>query len=246
MNAFRVAALLFVSAFAASFAGETNTLPTVITVDGTTYSNVIWRAFTPVTASISHRTGAATIPLWKLTPELQTRFGYDPQKAALYTQAQRNAEIARQEALRITRAEEAERQRQAAEITATNQATEAAARKAAQEKEIHYGPVTQLRFSYAKNFEQMTNGNYYANLAYTDNTGAEGSIFVEFPPAGLNFINHCVPTGLPNGYSVYGKPYTAQLHHEYFGGDVYGQQYTATAYWLVGVNFVGMNGYLSW
>ena len=105
MKTFRVAVLLFVSALAASFAGETNTLPTVIIVDGITYSNVTWRTVTPATASITHRTGAASIPLWKLPPELQTRFGYDPQKAREYLVAQRNAEIARQAALQNIRAQ---------------------------------------------------------------------------------------------------------------------------------------------
>lgn len=254
MKAFRVAVLLLISVVAASFAEETNPLPTRITVDGIIYSNVIWRAFTPATASIVHRTGAATIPLEKLPPELQTRFGYDPQKAAEYTAAKRSAEAARQETLRKRRAEELETQKQVAEAAAkraaeaavTNQTAEAAARKAAQENEAHYGPVTQLRFSYAKNLVQMTNGNYYVNLVYTDNnTGAEGSIYVEFPPAGLNFVNHCVPTGGPNGYSVYGRPYTTQLRHVYYG-DVYGAEFTQTAYLLVGVNVNTYSGYITW
>jgi hypothetical protein len=241
MNAFRVAVLLFVSALAASFAGETNTLPTTITVDGITYSNVIWRAFTPVAASISHRTGAATIPLWKLTPDLQTHFGYDPQKAALYAEAQRNAEVARQEALRKQRADEAEGQRQVAAITATNQAIEAAAKKAAQENEIHYGPITQLRFSYGNRLQQLANGNYSANLWYSDSQSGEWkAIYVELPPAGRNYFNSWMGIAGGNGWSVYGRPYTANLQNGY------GAQYTETAYWLVGVNSVGMNGVVSW
>jgi hypothetical protein len=59
-------------------------LPTTITVDNIIYSNVTWRTVTPATVSIFHATGVASIPLEKLPPELQERFGYDPQKAADY------------------------------------------------------------------------------------------------------------------------------------------------------------------
>jgi hypothetical protein len=95
MNAFRVAVLLFVSTIAASFAEETNTLPTTITVDGVTYSNVTWRTVTPSTVTIFHKSGIATIPLEKLPPELKKQFGYDPQKVADLTrqQAQKVAEM---------------------------------------------------------------------------------------------------------------------------------------------------------
>jgi hypothetical protein len=34
-----------------------------------------------------HRTGIVTIPLWKLPPELQKQFGYDPARAAAYQAA---------------------------------------------------------------------------------------------------------------------------------------------------------------
>ncbi len=88
MNVLRVTVLLFVFAVAASFAEETNTLPTTITVDGVTYSNVTWRTVTPTTVSILHKTGVASIPLEKLPPELQQKFGYDPQKAAAYRTAE--------------------------------------------------------------------------------------------------------------------------------------------------------------
>jgi hypothetical protein len=221
-------------------------------VDGITYSNVTWRTITPATASITHRTGAASIPLWKLPPELQARFGYDPQKASEYIAAKQSAEAARQEALRRQRSEEAERQRQAAEIAAavaaTNQATEAAAKKAAQENEVHYGPVTQLRFSYSTAPSKLSDGTYCANVIYSDfNTGAEGRIYVTFPANGLGFMNNCsFQSAGPNGYSAYGRPFTTQLHNLYFGGDVSGAQYTATAYWLVGVNVNTYSGAITW
>jgi ribosomal protein L20 len=106
MNAFRVAVLLFVSAVAASFAEGTNTLPTTITVDGLTYSNVTWRTVTPATVSIMHSTGAATIQLEKLPPELQKRFGYDPDRAERYRAAkvQLEAQGQQQDRMRNLRA----------------------------------------------------------------------------------------------------------------------------------------------
>jgi len=116
MRGFRVAVLVSMFIAAASFAAETNTLPTTITVDGVTYSNIMWHNVTPATVSIMHATGAVSIPLDKLPPELQRQFGYDPKKAAEYRAAERSAEAARQEALRKLRAKEAaERQRQAQE-----------------------------------------------------------------------------------------------------------------------------------
>jgi hypothetical protein len=66
----------------ASSSTTSNALPSSITIDGTTYSNVIWRAVTPSGVSIMHATGAATIPLAKSPPEVQKRFGYDPVRAA--------------------------------------------------------------------------------------------------------------------------------------------------------------------
>lgn len=93
MNAFSVAVLLFVFPITASFAEETNTLPTTITIDGVTYENVRWGTVIPPAVSILHRTGAATIPLQKLPPELQKQFGYDPKKATDYRPALATATI---------------------------------------------------------------------------------------------------------------------------------------------------------
>lgn len=85
-------ALLVVTAVRAA---ETNTLPTTITVDGITYSNITWRTVTPATVSIFHQTGVASIPLEKLPPELQTKFGYDPVKAADWQKREATADVAR-------------------------------------------------------------------------------------------------------------------------------------------------------
>ncbi len=66
-------------------AQETNL---TITVDGIAYTNVQFRGTTPVSVAIFHSTGVATIPLEKLPPELQKRFGYDPQRAGQWQASQ--------------------------------------------------------------------------------------------------------------------------------------------------------------
>ena len=67
---------------AAPGAVTSNALPASITIDGIVYSNVTWRMVTAATVTIFHQTGVASIPLEKLPPELQQRFGYQPQKTA--------------------------------------------------------------------------------------------------------------------------------------------------------------------
>ncbi len=138
MNRLRVCLLLVAfTLVVAARAEDANALPRTITVDGITYSNVTWRTVTPAAISIIHSTGAATIPLEKLPPELQKRFRYDPEKAAEYRAAEQSAEAVRQETLRKRYAEEAEAQKQAgeaqaqqeAEAAATKQPAEAAAKK---------------------------------------------------------------------------------------------------------------------
>jgi hypothetical protein len=62
-----------------ALADDTNLM---LTVGGITYSNVTFGAVTPSWVSIRHSTGAASIPLGELPPELQKKFGYDPQKGA--------------------------------------------------------------------------------------------------------------------------------------------------------------------
>jgi hypothetical protein len=69
-----------------------NALPTSITIDGTTYEEVRWQRVTPSTVTIFHKTGVVSIPLEKLPPELQKRFGYDPQKALDYRKQETGAQ----------------------------------------------------------------------------------------------------------------------------------------------------------
>ena len=82
--------ILLISLFAATlgFAEETNL---TITVDGVTYRNVRFERATPASVTIFYTTGVATIPLEKLPPEFQKRFGYDPQQAAQWQAAQQKA-----------------------------------------------------------------------------------------------------------------------------------------------------------
>jgi hypothetical protein len=65
-------------ALQSALAAESNL---VLTVGSETYSNVTFGTVTPYAVSIRHSAGIASIPLAKLPPELQHRFGYDPEKA---------------------------------------------------------------------------------------------------------------------------------------------------------------------
>jgi hypothetical protein len=76
-----------------AFADETNL---TLTLDGVTYSNVTFGTTTPSSVSIRHSTGIATVPLDKLPPDLQQRFGYDPKKAAEYRKAEAEKQAALQ------------------------------------------------------------------------------------------------------------------------------------------------------
>jgi hypothetical protein len=60
--------LLCCLAIQPSFADETNL---TLTVDGVTYSNVKFGTVTPSSVTIFHRGGVASIPLEKLSPDLQ-------------------------------------------------------------------------------------------------------------------------------------------------------------------------------
>jgi hypothetical protein len=87
--------LLCCLAMRSALADETNL---TLTVDGHTYSNIVFGLVTPVSVSVRHSTGASSIPLEKLPPDLQKRFGYDPQKAAAYRQEEaKQLELSRQQ-----------------------------------------------------------------------------------------------------------------------------------------------------
>lgn len=174
MKAVRVAVLLLGLAVAASFAGETNTLPTTITVDGITYSNVTWRTVTPATVTIFHETGVASIPLEELPPELQQRFGYEPQKATAYRAQesvaiqQRMADIQARERLRQQREAEAleaaRKQQEAQEELAREQ--QLANQRASANNNVEVIQV--FRVDGAIN--PLPTGGYVAQLALTNQT----------------------------------------------------------------------------
>jgi hypothetical protein len=173
MKAFRFAVLLCVLA-AASFAGETNTLPTTITVDGIIYSNVTWRTVTPATFTIFHETGVASIPLEKLPPELQQRFGYDPQKAAAYrgeelaAAQQRLAEMQAKERLR--------QQREAEAVEAARKQQEAQAEQAREQQLASQRANANANVEVIQVFHvdgainPLPTGGYVAQLALTNQT----------------------------------------------------------------------------
>ena len=51
-----------------------------IVIDGKRYDDVRWGAVTETAVFIKHKNGVGKIPLSKLSPEIQRRFGYDPSK----------------------------------------------------------------------------------------------------------------------------------------------------------------------
>ena len=79
MNVSRIVVLLFAVGIIAAHADETNL---TLTVGGVTYSNVTFGTVTPATVKIFHSSGIVRLPLAKLPPDLQQRFGYDPAQAA--------------------------------------------------------------------------------------------------------------------------------------------------------------------
>ncbi len=84
-----------------ALAGVTsNTPPSSITIDGTTYQDFRWARVTPATVTIFHKTGVAAIPLERLPRELQVKFGYDPVKAQQYRLLEAQASVAREQARR--------------------------------------------------------------------------------------------------------------------------------------------------
>ena len=90
-----------------AFGAETNL---TLTVDGVTYYDVRFGRVTPNSVVVFHSTGVATIPLERLSAELQQQFNYDPQKAAAWRAIQQQAA----EAQRKAEAEAAEARRRAA------------------------------------------------------------------------------------------------------------------------------------
>ncbi len=190
MNVLRAVVLLFMLALAASFAGETNTLPSTITVGGTTYSNVTWRTVTPATVSIFHQTGVASIPLEKLPPELQKRFGYDPQKAADYRAV---------EAVQLQRAAKEAAERRAKEQAEIDEGLQklSALGTPYQQKQV---PQTEkaeesafdffkIEFSDVTDSHELKEGWYKATLWYAAAGKVPSSTVVIFSEAGLSFLD---------------------------------------------------------
>lgn len=183
MNAICVAVLLLVSAVAVSFAGQTNTLPSTITVDGITYSNVTWRTVTSATVSIFHETGVASIPLEKLPPELQKRFGYDPQKAADYRRAEAVAQTQR-----VEKIAEAQAARKTLEQQQALEQEELAGQSQQQPaNQISSSPPVQLQFSTVQ-FQPASNGVSRAILALA--SGEKVSVFVD--ASSETFLDRCL------------------------------------------------------
>jgi hypothetical protein len=77
-------------------AGETNvTQATTVIVDGVTYEDVRWGSVTPTTVTLLHKTGIATVPLAKLPPDLQKRFGFNAQPTERPSEKQQPKPVAK-------------------------------------------------------------------------------------------------------------------------------------------------------
>ena len=63
----------------------------IATLSGTKYQRVTITRVEPDGISISHSDGIAKIPFTDLSQELRTKYGYDPKKAAAYSQAEKAA-----------------------------------------------------------------------------------------------------------------------------------------------------------
>lgn len=81
-----------------------------LTVDGVTYSNVTFGTVTPARVGIIYTGGITSLPLEKLSPELQKRFGYDPQKAEQFRQAEAQQRAIQDQRLAAERARLAAKQ----------------------------------------------------------------------------------------------------------------------------------------
>lgn len=88
-----------------------------LTVDGVTYSNVTVGTVTPTKVGIIYSGGIASLPLEKLSPELQKRFGYDPQKAEQHRQTEAQRQAAWQKAEQERMAQQAIEQAKAEKCT---------------------------------------------------------------------------------------------------------------------------------
>jgi hypothetical protein len=109
----------------------------ITTLSGKKYSGATVTRVEPDGLSITYDDGLAKIPFTDLAPEIRTKYGYDPQKAAEWkaqiADAQRKAVIRQQEAQRAEqqrKAALAQRQAEEAERRATEQ--QQAAKQAAQ------------------------------------------------------------------------------------------------------------------
>ena len=163
--------ILLICLFAATlgFAEETNL---TITVDGVTYRNVRFERVTPASVTIFYTTGVATIPLEKLPPELQKKFGYDPQQAAQWQAAQQKAA-----------AEAAEAQRKAAtavewKLTVENVLVDGVIARGCKTMEHCLHPMSILLVEHPQ-LGELAEGNQIIVTAYKDGVATVGNRTLE-------------------------------------------------------------------
>lgn len=199
-NVLRFALLVSVMTFGCLSlrADETNT---TLTVDGVTYSNVTFRTATPYAVSIRHDHGITSVPLAKLSPELQQRFGYDPNKATQFRTAQVEAIAkgyqAEADAYRKKKAEEAAQQQlEAASLSLRVTVIQA----------LKDGAICEAAIARTKTVRRVGSANvsaYRANVPYNfDEKVTEyeslGTIHISGTPSLYDNQTHCLVC-VPNG-----------------------------------------------
>ena len=231
--------LIFAITITGGNTAETNALPTKITIGLETYEDVTWGVVTPSTVSIHHKTGIAKIPLAKLPPELQQRFGYDPAIAA----AHRAQELAAQAQFQAANVEAAKRrwEKQQADALAaeaakaTNQTTQA---------EVKSKPVFTIRCAQVYAIYQISDSEYTATIL----TDKDARIQVIFNRQGLDYLNRKSSEGNNFSSNNYYYNYTTvrqkylwtvfatkeELNYSYSTNDIFYRGINPQAFRLVG------------
>ena len=93
---FQILSIILGLSAAAMAAPSSNSFPAILTIAGTTYSNVTLLRYTPATFTFRHATGVATLPIGLVNGELQAQLNYEPSKASEFLNAQHGADIQQQ------------------------------------------------------------------------------------------------------------------------------------------------------
>ena len=164
-----------------SATAEEEKLKSLTTADGKTYKSVSVMKVTPASIRIIHSSGAASIPLEKLSAELQQKYNYDPEKAKIYkskVDKANSAYIKKQDAL-IRK----QREQQRAKTKLKSEMAKA--------QKSHFIVV------------QVTKGGVLARYYYPGGVGNDGSgrrvVVRSRSSSGMSFLTGDLPTNLVDG-----------------------------------------------